>query len=242
MRLLTDPVLRSRIAHLVRVAEPVDHATLVPLDAVLISHFHRDHFDLRSLRRLPRDAHLVVPAGARRLAAEQDFQVVSELGVGDEIRIGSVTVAAVPARHDGRRDRLGPSAAAVGYVVSGCSDVYFAGDTDLFDEMGQLAPRLDVALLPVWGWGPTLRQGHLDPVGAAHALELLKPRIAIPVHWGTLFPFGLSRLQPNTLKQPPLIFSDHAAQLTPEVDVRVLAPGETTIIGRRAALQSGRGP
>ena len=77
MRLLTDPVLRSRIAHLVRVAEPVDQASLAPLDCVLVSHFHRDHFDLPSLRRLSRDAHLVVPEGAGSLAAQKDFRIVT---------------------------------------------------------------------------------------------------------------------------------------------------------------------
>jgi L-ascorbate metabolism protein UlaG (beta-lactamase superfamily) len=238
MRLLTDPVLRSRIAHLVRIAEPVDLATLAPLDCVLISHFHRDHFDLPSLRRLPRDAHLVVPGGAGKLAAEQDFRMVTELTPGEAISIGSVTVTAVPALHDGRREPLGPALGAVGYVVSGRSGVYFAGDTDLFDGMSEIGARLDVALLPVWGWGPSVGHGHLDPHRAARALTLLRPRIAVPVHWGTLFPAGLSRLHPRTLREPPLVFAENAARLAPDVDVRVLAPGEGTIIDR-APLPSG---
>jgi L-ascorbate metabolism protein UlaG (beta-lactamase superfamily) len=238
MRLLTDPVLRSRVAHLVRIAQPVDRASLAPLDAVLISHFHRDHFDLPSLRSLSRDAHLVVPAGAGALAAAHDFRMVTELTPGDELRIGSVTVTAVPAFHEGRRGPRGPSASAIGYLVSGRSGVYFAGDTDLFDGMAQLDSLLDVALLPVWGWGPGLRQGHLDPETAARSLALLRPRIAIPVHWGTLFPLGMSRLRPKSLKEPPLVFEENAARLAPDVDVRVLAPGEATIIDR-APLHSG---
>jgi L-ascorbate metabolism protein UlaG (beta-lactamase superfamily) len=240
MRLLTDPVLRSRIGHLVRVAGAVDQASLSPLDAVLISHFHRDHFDLPSLRRLPRDAHLVVPAGAGTLAAEQDFRAVTELDPGEGVRLGSVTVTAVPAQHDGRREPLGRSLGAVGYVVSGRSSVYFAGDTDLFDRMDEIGARLDVALLPVWGWGPSVGPGHLDPEGAARALDLLHPRIAIPVHWGTLFPVGLSRLRPKPLREPPRVFAEHAARLAPEVDVRILAPGESTMISRPAPLPSAR--
>jgi L-ascorbate metabolism protein UlaG (beta-lactamase superfamily) len=240
MRLLTDPVLRSRIGHLVRVSQAVDHALLSPLDAVLISHFHRDHFDIPSLRRLPRDAHLVVPAGGGTLAAEQDFRVVTEIAPGEEIRLGSVTVTAVPALHDGRREPLAPPVEAVGYVVSGRTGVYFAGDTDVFDGMSDLGPDLDVALLPVWGWGPTLGEGHMDPVGAARALPLLRPRIAIPVHWGTLFPIGLSRLRPKPLTEPPLVFQDQASRLAPDVDVRILAPGEETVISRPAPLRSGR--
>ena len=45
---------------------------------------------------------------------------------------------------------------------------------------------MDVALLPVSGWGPRLPAGHLDPRGAAEALRLLKPKLAVPIHWGTL--------------------------------------------------------
>jgi L-ascorbate metabolism protein UlaG (beta-lactamase superfamily) len=174
------------------------------------------------------------------LAAEQDFREVAELAPGEEIRLGSVTIRAVPAQHDGRREPLGPSLGAVGYVVSGRSSVYFAGDTDLFDRMREIGPRLDAALLPVWGWGPTVGPGHLDPEGAARALALLRPRIAIPVHWGTLFPVGLSRLRPKPLREPPLLFADHAAQLAPDVEVRILAPGESTMISRPAPLPSGR--
>ena len=159
MRLLTDPVLRSRIAHLVRVAEPVDRAALAPLDAVLISHFHRDHFDLPSLRSLPRDAHLVVPTGAGGLAAQQDFRAVTELTPGDQVRIGSVTVTAVPALHDGRREPLGPSAGAIGYVVSGRSAVYFAGDTDLFDGMAAALVSSRRGPPPGLGLGPQSGRG-----------------------------------------------------------------------------------
>ena len=74
---------------------------------------------------------------------------------------------------------------ALGYVVSGSQQVYFAGDTDLFAGMSALAGALDVALLPVAGWGPKVDAGHLDPLRAAKSLPLLKPRIAVPIHWGT---------------------------------------------------------
>ena len=68
--------------------------------------------------------------------------------------------------------------------------VYFAGDTDLFDGMADLAP-VDVALLPIWGWGPTMGPGHMDPARAAQAAALLRARLAIPIHWGTYYPIHL---------------------------------------------------
>ena len=51
---------------------------------------------------------------------------------------------------------LGTRSEALGYVLEGSRRVYFAGDTDLHPSMADLAPGLDVALLPIWGWGPSL--------------------------------------------------------------------------------------
>jgi len=105
--------------------------------------------------------------------------------------------------------------------------VYFAGDTDLFPEMANLSDELDVALLPVWGWGPKLGVGHLTPERAAEALTLLWPRVAVPIHWGTLRPLAIGKIASNFLAEPPLAFRKHAAQLAPEVQVEILAPGRS---------------
>ena len=102
--------------------------------------------------------------------------------------------------------------------------MFFAGDTDLFDEMSGLVPKLDLALLPIWGWGPTIGPGHLDPARAAEALKLLAPRLAVPIHWGTLRPVFHSTQAPF-LRNPLDAFVAAAARLAPEVDIRVLEPG-----------------
>jgi L-ascorbate metabolism protein UlaG (beta-lactamase superfamily) len=98
--------------------------------------------------------------------------------------------------------------------------------------MADLGDELDVALLPVWGYGPTLGPGHLDPTRAAQALELLRPRFAIPIHWGTLWPYGLGRVRPHRLTQPPLQFASHAEETHPEGKVLVTAPGESVALPR----------
>ena len=93
-----------------------------------------------------------------------------------------------------------------------------------------LADNLDVALLPVWGWGPTLGTGHMNPYRAAEALQLLQPRLAIPIHWGTFFPFGLGRIMPRLLIDPPHLFALAAAKLAPEVETQIIPPGQSISI------------
>jgi L-ascorbate metabolism protein UlaG (beta-lactamase superfamily) len=186
---------------------------------VLVSHIHYDHLDPPSLRRLGVEVPVVVPRGARR--ALRGFRDVREVDVGDEVSFGAVTVRATPAVHDGGRVLL-RSVASLGYVISGSRRIYFAGDTDLFDEMATLAESLDVVLLPVAGWGSKVGPGHLDPERAARALLLLEPRLAVPIHWGT---FSTPR-RPSTA-EPAERFRRLAAELAPRVEVQVLPPGGT---------------
>jgi len=88
--------------------------------------------------------------------------------------------------------------------------------------MAELGP-VDVAVLPVSGWGSRLPAGHLDAHRAAEALRLLRPKIAVPVHWGTFrTPFG-AQLGDRPAKE----FARAAAEVAPDVDVRVLRIGET---------------
>jgi L-ascorbate metabolism protein UlaG (beta-lactamase superfamily) len=226
LRLLTDPVLRAGIGPVRRRPELAD-IDLTAIDAVLISHLHNDHLDLPSMRLLPRELRAVVPAGAGRLLRSSGFGDVAEMDVGGTTALGGTTIRAVPARHKGRRMPFGPSGPALGYRIDGEHGIYFAGDTDLFPEMAELAP-VDLAVLPVWGWGTSVGEGHLDPERAARALQMIRPRLAVPIHWGTLYPAGLRRLRPEPLVEPPREFSRLAGSLAPEVEVRVLQPGAET--------------
>jgi L-ascorbate metabolism protein UlaG (beta-lactamase superfamily) len=226
VRLLTDPLLRNRVAHLRRTTR-VDARALRGVDAVLVSHAHYDHLDVPSLERLGKKVPVVVPRGLGALLRKRRFEAVIELEQQEAIRIGALEVRAVPATHEGRRGPFGASAAALGYVVSGSRSVYFAGDTDLFEEMGELGP-LDVALVPIWGWGPGLGGGHLDPQRAAEAVALIRPRLVVPIHWGTYFPIHLGlRGRPDFVDLPPAEFVTAVAEKAPEVTVSVLRPGES---------------
>ncbi len=239
VRLLTDPLLRGRVAHLRRQVPPVELSVFTGRarpDAVLISHLHHDHLDLASLRLLGLDTRLLVPAGAGGLLRRGGFTAVTELSAGGAsvIGTGGVIVQAVEARHDGRRHPGGMRAEPLGYVIRGRRTVYFAGDTELFDGMSEQVPdpssQLDVALLPVAGWGSTLGPGHMDALDAARAVALLAPRVAIPIHWGTLLPMGIVRRRKERLGDPPRLFARHVARLAPEVEVRILRPGQETAL------------
>src|SRR4051812_32248594 len=235
-RLLTDPVLRSRLLHLRRYAAAPAPEVSRGLDAVLLSHLHADHLDPPSLRSLDRDAMLVGPRGAGRVLRRLGFATTIELAPGETVPVGAVTVTAVPAVHNGRRWPGGHTAEPVGFVISGERRVYFAGDTDIFDEMRELAaPELDVALLPVWGWGPSLGSGHMDPAAAARAAALLRPRVAVPIHGGTLSPVGLARRHGELLVAPPRTFARHVAELAPDVRVEILPPGASLDLTVRVA-------
>lgn len=226
-RLLTDPVLGERAGPLVRIAEGVTGGLCDDLDAVLISHLHADHADVPSLRRLGGATRILAPPGAARWLARRGLGRAEELLPGERASVGAVHVTATPAAHDGRRWPLGAAAAAIGFVIGGSQRCYFAGDTDLYPEMSELAGQIDLALLPVWGWGPHAGAGHLDPARASAAARMIKPRVVVPIHWGTLargWPFR----RPADPAEPARRFSRLMAVEAPSVEVRVLAPGERT--------------
>ncbi|WP_156757111.1 MBL fold metallo-hydrolase [Actinokineospora pegani] len=232
---LTDPVLTDRVSALRRVVAPTTRADRDGVDLVLLSHLHGDHLHLPSLRLL--DARVVVPRGAGDWLRAKGVRRVDELAPGERLEHGGLVVTGVPAAHSGHRwgprSTRGPQAEAMGHLVDGGGRrVYAAGDTDLFPGMAELA-GVDVALLPVWGWGPTLGPGHLDPVRAAEAVRLIGPAVAVPVHWGTLAVAGLARgRMRRLLVEPPRRFADAVARSGVATRVLVTEPGHDVPLGR----------
>jgi L-ascorbate metabolism protein UlaG (beta-lactamase superfamily) len=224
--ILTDPLLRTRVVHLRRLV-PLGMVNLEP-DAVLVSHAHWDHLDLRSLDLLRHTTPVVVPHGVGHLVSKRGFTNVVELSEGERITIGATEVRATEASHHVDGWMRGTGSEAVGFVVEGSRSIYFAGDTDLFDGMASLGTNLDVALLPVAGWGSRLPAGHLDPRRAADALCLIQPRLAIPIHWGTYAPVTTRRAAEAAAA--PDDFRQRAAMLAPAVEIRVLGVGESTVL------------
>ncbi len=228
-RLLTDPVLRPRLLGVIeRHPEAPGDSITEGLDAVLISHLHHDHLDFRSLKRIDRGLPVICPAGAGRTLSRRGFKGAIELSTGESTAVGAATVTATVAVHEARRYKFGPAVEAAGYVIeAGGRAVYFAGDTDLFAEMDELAGQIDVALLPIAGWGPKLGPGHLNPRSAAEAAARIRPRVVVPIHWGTLIRRDMVRRAPEFLGDPPRRFAAQVKELAPAVAVSVLEPGDS---------------
>jgi len=231
LRILTDPFLRDTLGPLERHGPPPDPVALRDIDLVLISHGHADHFDRRSLAMLGSGPTVIVPSGLGDVAGRWTGAEVRELEVGDRSELRGASVEAVPARH--WMTPGAPRAQPQGYLVDAGSRIWFAGDTGLFPGLAELAGRVDVALLPVWTWGPHRGPGHLGPRSAAEVLKLTRAPVAVPIHWGTLYPRRLHRFWRSPLTEPGDRFAAHAARIAPDAEVRVLRPGEITIIEGR---------
>ncbi|WP_053662032.1 MBL fold metallo-hydrolase [Streptomyces sp. MMG1121] len=231
IRVLTDPLFAHRLAHLRRRRGAVPPPEARHADVALVSHLHADHLHVPSLASLAPGTRLLVPRGAPRAvpALRRLRQVrVTEVVPGDEVRIGELLVRVVPALHDGRRLPVGPHRSpALGFVVEGEARTYFAGDTGLFDSMARRVGPVDVALLPVGGWGPFLGEEHLDAERAARAVARLAPRVAVPVHYGTYWPIGMDAVRPHEFHAPGDEFVRLAAVVAPQVAVHKLGHGES---------------
>jgi L-ascorbate metabolism protein UlaG (beta-lactamase superfamily) len=240
LRILTDPLFTRHLAHLSRIGGPVPPEEAAAADVALVSHLHFDHLHVPSLRRLSPHVRIIGPKGTARTLtqAPEISHHVQEVTPGDVVTIGGVVLRAVPAAHDGRRSPLssyeGP---ALGFVIETdvevSTRVWFAGDTGLFAGMNDLRP-IDVAVIPIGGWGPSLGPSHLDPTHAAEAVHRVGANDAIPIHYGTFWPTGLRRIHPSSFQQrfidPGSRFAAALGARCPSVTAHLLKPGDTAIV------------
>jgi L-ascorbate metabolism protein UlaG (beta-lactamase superfamily) len=174
----------------------------------VVSHPHFDHLHLPSLRKLSPEVRIVAPVGTARAlarAAPAISRRVEEVAPGEAVDVDGVVIRAVRAAHDDRRSPLSHyRAPPLGFIIEAGSEnpmrVWFAGDTRLFTEMSDFRP-VDVAVIPIGGWGPPSARPTLGPTQAAEAAGRVGAKDAVPVHFGTFWPLGLRYINRLNFRQ-----------------------------------------
>ena len=218
--LLTDPVFSQR-AFPVQWAGPrrmMDPAlaigALPPLDLVLLSHNHYDHLDRPAVRRIARahpHATWIVPLGVGACVRGWGVREIVELDWWERVEVGTLRVAATPARHfSGRRPGDRNRSLWCGYAIEmGGKRAYFAGDTAYHPDFGEIGARcgpFDFVMIPIGAYDPRwfMRIVHVDPeegVQIYRDLAAAHPGAPLPlmlgIHWGTF------RLTDEPMDEPP---------------------------------------
>ncbi len=224
VRVLTDPLLRRHAGLLRRrAAQPAGHQ-IAGTSLVLLSHLHLDHADVKSLLLL-RGATVLCPPDTVGWVRQLGLHAV---GVDQEfIEVSGVEVAAVAADHHSRPMPHRPNG-ATGFLLRRAGRVvYFAGDTSIIPAMAELSARagsrVDLALLPIAGWGPRLSAGHMGPEQAAQASAMIDPVAVLPIHFGTFHPPAFQLGSRAWMERPYPRFRQHLAELSP--NTTLLHPG-----------------
>ncbi len=146
----------------------------LPGDLILVSHDHSDHCDKASIEKIRKpDAVVLAPASCANDISAKIIQA------GDEIEEKGVKIKAIPAYNINKTFHT-KEQGGLGYKIEiEGTKIYFAGDTDKIPEMESLG-EIDIALLPIGG------TYTMDEKEAAEATRVIKPKIVVPMHYGTL--------------------------------------------------------
>jgi L-ascorbate metabolism protein UlaG (beta-lactamase superfamily) len=203
--LLIDPVWSPSLwGRIHRITPPgVRWSGLPKVDGVLLSHNHYDHLDLATLRRLPRETAIFVPAGVGAWMRRRGFPETIELDWWQDARLDGLHIELVPAHHWSRRSPWDTNRHLWGgWMVSGARHkAYYAGDTaygPFFRRIAVRHPGIDLAILPIGAYAPRDYNGraHVDPEEALQAFHDVGAKAMMPVHWGTF------RLSPEPVMEP----------------------------------------
>lgn len=221
---VVDPNFANWLFLLKRLRRPgLTIKDLPPLDLVLLTHAHFDHFHKPTLRRLPSPKVCVLPWGCGNLARRLGFQRVIELRWWESFGQDDWRVTLVPSEHWGARTLRDTQRGYGGFVIEYRGRrLYHAGDSAYFEGFREIGQRLapELALLPIGAYFPdSFRKVHMGPDQALQAFVDLRAKLMIPMHYGTF------RLGFEDLDEPPRWLAELATQAGLADQLRVLEEG-----------------
>jgi L-ascorbate metabolism protein UlaG (beta-lactamase superfamily) len=174
---------------------------LPPIDLVLLTHAHFDHFHKPTLRRLPRPKIGVMPWGVGELALNLGFERVIELEWWESFAHKDWKVTLTPSKHWGARTLRDHHRGYGGFILEHQGRrIYHAGDSAYFHGFKAIGRRMppEIALLPIGAYHPeSFRRVHMGPDQAIKAFKDLRAKCLVPMHYGTF------RLSFEDMEEPP---------------------------------------
>lgn len=168
-----------------------------PADFILVSHSHYDHCDPDDIEKITKESTIIIASEEAKRKLKGEIQTVTQ---NDEITIKGLIIKTIPAYNISKPYH--PKGAGVGFIINtGQTTIYFAGDTDYTEEMQKLT-GIDICLVPIGG------TYTMDEKEASEFVNHIKPKVAIPMHYGSI------------TQGDPIEFK----KLTdPQIDVRIMA-------------------
>jgi len=171
---------------------PISAENLPDLEAVVISHDHYDHLDYETIKKITaKTKYFYVPTGVK---ASLEYwgvppEKIKEFSWWDTHTENGITITATPARHfSGRLFSQNNTFWASWVIEMDGDNVYFGGDTGIFDGFGEINEKLgpfDLALMPIGAYNEAWHDIHMDAKEAVDAFEQMRAKKLFPIHWGT---------------------------------------------------------
>lgn len=183
--IVTDPVLSNRLGIFKRVSNKPYDLKSMHFDYILLSHGHMDHTDFPSLRKLNKDATIIVPKGYKKIMNMLGFKKVVVIRHNDIYKDDNIKITSFKAKHDGRRFYLGIDDESHSYLIErNNKSIFFAGDTAYSDSFKDI--HCDVALMPVGCYKPDrFAYMHCTPTQGYDMFKMMDSKAMIPIHYKT---------------------------------------------------------
>ena len=194
-----------------------------PIDLVLLTHAHYDHFHKPTLRKLPATKIGIMPWGVGDLAKKLGFARIVELDWWESFSQGDWKVTFTPSKHWGARTLHDHHRGYGGFVLEHQGrKIYHAGDSAYFEGFAEIGEKLrpEIALLPIGAYHPeSFRKVHMGPDEAVQAFKDLRAKVLVPMHYGTF------KLSFEDMAEPPRWLKEIAAQQKLSSRLKILDEG-----------------